>query len=154
MSLYLVRHASAGDRFRWSGDDLERPLDDRGRAEAEAVAECLADRSVTKLVSSRATRCTQTLAPLAHRLGLDIEIEPALLEGTSGDESAGLARSLVAESTVLCSHGDVLPAMVRALTLDGMRIVGARGCEKGSIWELEVRGGDIVSGNYLGPPRR
>ncbi len=152
MSLYLVRHGSAGDRYRWSGDDLERPLDDRGRVEAQALAAQLADRGITRLVSSRAVRCQQTIGPLAHRLGIDIEIAPALLEGTLGGEAATLARSLVAQEAVLCSHGDVIPALVRALTLDGMRLVGARGCEKGSVWELTVSGGELVSGTYLGVP--
>jgi ADP-ribose pyrophosphatase YjhB (NUDIX family) len=31
----LVRHASAGDPDRWTGDDQERPLDRRGRSQAE-----------------------------------------------------------------------------------------------------------------------
>lgn len=152
MTIYLVRHAAAGDRYRWSGDDLERPLDDRGRIQAEAVAETLAGEGVTRLLSSRAVRCLQTLGPLAHRLDLDIEPTPELLEGALGEEAASLARSLIPEVAVLCSHGDVLPALVRALTLDGMRIDGPRGCEKASIWRLEVADGDFVAGHYLGRP--
>ncbi|MDH3706298.1 MAG: histidine phosphatase family protein [Acidimicrobiia bacterium] len=152
MTIYLVRHAAAGDRYRWSGDDLERPLDERGRAQAQAIADFFTGRPISRLISSRAVRCTQTLAPLAHRLGLDIEPTPALLEGASGDEAAELVRSLTDTDTVLCSHGDVLPAVVRSLTVDGMRIVGGRGCEKGSVWELEVQGHDIVSGAYRGMP--
>lgn len=152
MTIYLVRHAAAGDRYRWSGDDLERPLDEHGRAQAEAIAAWFAGRHVERLLSSRAVRCTQTLGPTARVLGLDIETTPTLLEGSTGDDAAALVRSLVGVDAVLCSHGDVLPAMVRSLTIDGMRIDGARGCEKGSIWELDVRGRDIVSGVYRGLP--
>jgi 8-oxo-(d)GTP phosphatase len=33
--LVLVRHASAGDRPEWEGDDRLRPLDKRGRKQAK-----------------------------------------------------------------------------------------------------------------------
>ena len=37
MTILLIRHASAGDRYRWWGDDADRPLDERGVAEAAAL---------------------------------------------------------------------------------------------------------------------
>ena len=35
---YLVRHAKAGSRERWTAPDRDRPLTDSGRAQAAALA--------------------------------------------------------------------------------------------------------------------
>ena len=53
---------------------------------------------------------------------------------------------------VLCSHGDLIPEVLNRLLRNGMTVVGARGCEKGSIWSLETKGRDIVRGSYLASP--
>ena len=43
MTIYLVRHAKAGDRASWPGDDFLRPLSRRGQIQAEALVEQFAD---------------------------------------------------------------------------------------------------------------
>ena len=53
---------------------------------------------------------------------------------------------------VLCSHGDLIPEVLDPLLREGMVIIGGRGCEKGSIWSLDARGRDIVSGTYTARP--
>ena len=52
MPLLLVRHASAGDRTTWEGDDRERPLDDRGRRDAEELVEQLGSFDVQAILTS------------------------------------------------------------------------------------------------------
>ena len=42
MALLVVRHASAGRRSAYTGDDRDRPLSPRGRAQAEALVPLLA----------------------------------------------------------------------------------------------------------------
>ena len=74
MTLHLVRHAAAGDRSRWDGDDLERPLDERGRLQAESLADFFADTPIRAVWSSMATRCSQTVAPLAARHERPVEL--------------------------------------------------------------------------------
>ena len=39
MPLLIVRHARAGKRWEWEGDDRERPLDKKGRRQAEGLVE-------------------------------------------------------------------------------------------------------------------
>jgi 8-oxo-(d)GTP phosphatase len=39
MPLLVIRHARSGDRDDWRGDDRERPLDKRGRRQADALVE-------------------------------------------------------------------------------------------------------------------
>ena len=52
----------------------------------------------------------------------------------------------------MCSHGDLIPEVLNRLPREGMSVIGGRSCEKGSVWTLEVRGRDIVSGTYTATP--
>jgi phosphohistidine phosphatase len=62
MNLYLIRHADAGDRKRWEGDDLERPLSDLGWQQARALGQAFRRQSlpVDLVVSSPAVRTRET----------------------------------------------------------------------------------------------
>ena len=61
MTIYLVRHAKAGDRASWPGDDFLRPLSRRGQIQAEALVEQFADCHIDRLLSSPYNRCMETL---------------------------------------------------------------------------------------------
>ena len=102
MSVVLLRHASAGDRHTWEGDDRMRPLDKRGRKQAEALHDRLLDAGVTRVVSSPYVRCVQTVEPL----GLDIELDERLAEGAPREETLALLAEL--DDAVACTHGDVI----------------------------------------------
>ena len=52
MSLLLVRHASAGERAEWDGDDAERPLDERGEAQAAHLPDVLSRFPIERILSS------------------------------------------------------------------------------------------------------
>ena len=80
--IFLIRHASAGSRYDFDGDDADRPLDEGGSQEAQQISEALRTRPIKKIMSSRAVRCQQSIAPLARQLNLEIEIEPNLFEGS------------------------------------------------------------------------
>jgi broad specificity phosphatase PhoE len=105
MTLLLIRHASAGDRDEWVGDDLPRPLDARGRSQASRLPELLGDYEIARVLSSPAVRCVQTVEPLARSRGLDIEVRQELGEERQGEAGAELVRSLVGEHAALCVHG-------------------------------------------------
>ncbi|MDN5745839.1 MAG: histidine phosphatase family protein [Nocardioidaceae bacterium] len=55
-------------------------LSTRGRAMAERVAEALGDNDITVLRSSPLERAQETAAPLAAALGLQVGLEPRVLE--------------------------------------------------------------------------
>ena len=86
--VYLVRHgrASAG----WD-THLDPGLDDLGRAQAVAMAERLdgmvvaAHGATLPIVSSPMQRCRETAAPLADQWGVDVHLEPAVVELPSPD---------------------------------------------------------------------
>jgi 8-oxo-dGTP diphosphatase len=111
MPLLLVRHASAGDRHAWEGDDRERPLDERGRKRAEELVTRLERQPIEAILSSPARRCVETIEPLARDRGLAIELRPELGEELQATEGVALVRSLAGREVVVCGHGGLEQAL-------------------------------------------
>ena len=151
MTIYLVRHAKAGSRRDWSKDDDLRPLSPVGHRQAARIADALADMGATRVVSSPYVRCRQTLDPLAQRLRLPLELSDALAEGAPLTDTLRLFEKMAAETAVLCTHGDVVGNVIEHLQKTGVPVDDDR-LEKGSIWELEIRDGEIAGAHYRPPP--
>lgn len=117
MSVVLLRHARAGDREEWRGDDFHRPLDDRGRKQAQNLAAELRALGVRRALSSPYLRCVQTLEPL----GLPVEHEDRLAEGATRAEALELLGSL--EDAVACTHGDVIELVLGRTLKKGAFVV-------------------------------
>jgi len=149
--IYLVRHAKAGERRVWAGDDEARPLSKYGWKQSEAIAKRLTAKGATSLHSSPYVRCMQTLEPLAKRLGIEVEADQRLSEG----EPFGPVLELlgeVATGAVLCSHGDIVPDVIQALVRRGMEVQNTPDWRKGSIWVLKRKGDRITKGKVWPPP--
>ena len=158
MTILLVRHGSAGDPYRWSGDDVDRPLDAAGKTQALGLDATVSEmgQRVVRVLSSRATRCLQTVEPLSERHGVPAEVEDDLFEGAA-DHTIRLVRDLAGTAedgtlTILCSHSDVIPEVIRDLATDGVGLSGGRGCAYASIWELTTTDGRIVHAHYRSTP--
>lgn len=150
--IYLVRHAKAGERRLWDGDDVERPLSTKGWKQSELLAKRLAKLDVSTLHSSDYVRCVQTLEPLARRLQRSIEIDLRLREGESFEPVLAMLAA-VAEGAVLCSHGDVIPATLAALERRGTEIRTPPDWRKAAVWVLKRnRHGEIVHATVWPPP--
>lgn len=152
-TIYLIRHANAGKPERWQGDDRERPLTSRGRRQADALSAQFQQNHIARILSSPYRRCRETVAPLARRLGLTVEISPALAAGAELDAVMALVLA-VPDGTALCSHGDVIPALLEALAANGLVQGSAIRCEKGATWLLERVAGTLTSMSYLPSPSR
>lgn len=148
---YLVRHAHAGSPKDWEGDDLDRPLSSKGRAQAEQLTELLRERPIGRIVSSPARRCIETVEPLAVVTGSEVEQSTALLEGADPDEAVELLLKLATSDGVLVSHGDLIPKILRRLIAEGMRTDDPAISQKGSVWVIEVDSGRPVRGRYHPP---
>lgn len=110
--MLLVRHASAGDRDAWEGDDRLRPLDAKGRARAEELVSLLGSYEVAGILSSPALRCVQTVEPLAHAIDVATELLDELAEENQATAGAELVKRLAGRHVVICGHGgleDALP---------------------------------------------
>ena len=139
MPLLVVRHASAGKRREWQGDDRLRPLDEKGRRQAAGLPSLLAQFEIARIASSPYLRCTQTVEPLSEQQGLSIEERHELEEGASLEATLVLLREL-GDDAVLCTHGDVL-----------VNLFGETG-RKGSTRVAELREAGPAVLEYLPPP--
>lgn len=151
MTLYLVRHAKAGSRSDWDGDDTVRPLSKKGWRQAEALSTRLAPLGVTSLRTSPYLRCRQTLEPLGRVLGLDVVDEPALTEGGTFEPVLDLLVR-APDGAVLCSHGDIIPDTMAALVRRGCELRSEPDWRKASVWVLERGAGGIESAVVWAPP--
>lgn len=154
MAVHLVRHASAGSRNPWDPTDADRALDEAGLIQAASLANLLSTAPINKVASSPALRCIETVTPVAMGHGLEVNRHDQLFEGADL-EAAWECLSEAANvqgDTVLCSHGDVIPTLIRRLQLRGMRLHGGSGCAKGSCWTLDGWDGTRFAQGTYHPP--
>lgn len=137
MTTLLVRHAEAGDRSTWRGDDRVRPLDERGHRQALALVDELAPYRVDRILSSPYLRCIQTVEPLSAARGIPIEPRDELGEQRQEADGLVVVRALDDEAAVVCTHG--------GLPWDSL----ADAYKKGSVLVL---GKDGAVECYLPPP--
>ncbi len=150
--IYLVRHARAGDARQWKGPDRKRPLSKRGRLQAAALTDALASMPLTRLLSSKTTRCIETIAPLSELIDLEIERHPALVEGNATTKPFfGLVSALRGTTAAMSTHREVVEEVIGRLVRKGVPIDGPLKWRMGSIWVLETRKGKVTKARYLPP---
>ncbi len=153
MEVYLIRHAHAGTRTVGHRDRY-RPLSDGGFGQAAALVDFFADRPVRAIRSSPATRCVQTVEPLAASVGLPVVEDSALWEDVGLPDVMGLITSMTSKPAagglVLCSHGNLIPAVIEHIAHAGADIHG-RGCERASVWMITAVDDRWVEGRYFTP---
>jgi len=135
--LILLRHAAAGGKPDWPGDDLLRPLDPQGEQEAWSLAALLRCFGICRVVSAPAERCLATVRPYVTLTGAALEVEPAFdVTGVDSDAAAPaapcaapttpadlpgaraekVAAALTAgdEPVIICAHRENLPILLAA----------------------------------------
>jgi len=165
--LIVVRHASAGCKADWPGDDCLRPLDAAGVADARVLADLMACFApVARVISSPALRCTDTVRPYADGFGGRVETEPCLAPyGRSADFSSRtdladslrrLLSRLVSERrpAVLCLHRENLPDVLA----EACAVLGAPAAvpadpalPKGGFWVVHASKGGPGGDSRAGP---
>lgn len=152
-AIHIVRHGAAGSRSAWEGPDEIRPLTAKGERQADLLAGHLSAVGVGRIVSSPYTRCRQTVEPLGVRLGIPVESHDALAEGPDRKAIAALLEEVAGTTTVLCSHGDVIPATLERLQRSGTRFLSPYECRKASTWTVTHDGADYADARYSTPPQ-
>jgi 8-oxo-(d)GTP phosphatase len=154
-TVLVVRHGTAGSKSRFKGDDTKRPLDKRGRAQAEALVPQLLAFGATDVHAADRVRCQQTVEPLAEELGVPILDEPTLTEEAYA-KSPKRARHRVLQiaaqggTPVICSQGKVIPDLIEWwCERDGVRPDKSRN-RKGSTWVLSLSGGKLKAADHIG----
>jgi broad specificity phosphatase PhoE len=86
--LYLIRHAHKTDDATPNpafGGHPDPPLSIEGQHQAALLARRLSRLPIQRMLSSDLTRTMETAKPIAHGLGIDFTITPALREIDMGD---------------------------------------------------------------------
>lgn len=150
-TLLLVRHAKAGNREDWSGDDDLRPLSEAGSRQAEALRRLLRAFDPDRVLAAPRLRCVQTVRGCAEELGTEVGHEPLLTEESYAHDpvrtTARLGRIAADGGTPLvCSQGAVIPYVIGTLAeRDGVELPARKNnvgrskpvaCKKGSLWLL------------------
>ena len=164
-TLLLVRHAKAGKRDDWQGDDDLRPLSPSGMRQAAALRALLPLFGPDRVIAAPRLRCEQTVRGLADDIAVTVEHEDLVAEEDYWDDrAAGFAKLLTIVSAggtpVVCSQGGVIPDLVAALAdRDGVRLPVDEDekvpSKKGSLWVLSFRaapgngGPQLVAADYL-----
>jgi 8-oxo-dGTP pyrophosphatase MutT (NUDIX family) len=147
----LVRHAHAGKRSEFPGNDALRPIDEQGRAEARTLGLVVSLIAPERLFAATPLRCKQTLEPLAERLGLPIVADAAFAEPADLDEIPARAKAAAARLTELrdgprvavCSQGKVIPSLLA--WLDGAADREPYRTPKGTGWILTWSGDRLLA---------
>ena len=94
--LFLIRHGENEwtERGALAGRTPSVPLNDKGKEQAQQVAERLKDQPITAVYSSPLLRCLETARPLAAALNLPVSVEPGILEVDYGEWRGGELKEL------------------------------------------------------------
>jgi 8-oxo-dGTP diphosphatase len=145
--LILLRHAHAVPK---GGEDLARPLNERGQEDAAVLAGLLACFAPhARVLSSPAVRCEQTVAPYAAAAGVAVEIDHRLSARTNaGDTPAALIRELMeaARPAIVCLHRENVPvALEVACAALGTFPPADSLLVKGGFWVVHAVGGELAA---------
>ncbi len=118
--LILARHARAKRRKAWKSSDLDRPLTKGGRVRAGELVGLFAAYGTSKVTSSPALRCRQTLEPYAQAAGLPIRTVASFTEQSHAkrpEQTAKAFRALLGKKRdrVVSAHRPTLPTIVKIL---------------------------------------
>lgn len=147
--IVLVRHAKAGKRSEWRGDDRLRPLDEAGHQQSLHLAGFLRCFAPQRVIAADLLRCKQTVEPLAGSLGTEVVVDPVFadesyLRSPAGTRTALLALAKPGDVTVVCSQGTAIPALIEEIG-PGSEPSNTR---KGAAWVISVVDGDVIAADY------
>jgi len=129
---YLVRHAEkvTADSQMIMDDPNDPQLTPVGLVRAQDLADRLVDADVTVIWSTDTTRTRSTAAPLAERLGLEVQIYDA----SDLEAFAAQLKSNAGSNVLVVGHSNTTPGLAEALGADP----GAPIVEKGENDRLYV----------------
>jgi phosphohistidine phosphatase SixA len=154
--IIVVRHGQAQAKNRWDGPDADRALVARGRRQATRLGRIIGGGRPTRVISSPALRCVQTVQPYAHHHDVAVELSDQL-STAAGWAAVELCHQLVSSQTddstvVLCTHREVLVELLPQLSKEFDRKITHRPPgAKGGAWILRFHAGRLARVDYHPP---
>jgi 8-oxo-dGTP pyrophosphatase MutT (NUDIX family)/phosphohistidine phosphatase SixA len=154
----VLRHAEAHERESWDGPDKLRPLNECGARDARLLVAPFKALGLTRVISSDAVRCVDSVRPYVDATGAQLELEAVLSEETYQAHPLGaekLTRALLAYGapTVVCSHRPVLPEIIVAAAEQAPDLAPSEPLHVGDFFVFHHRGGVPVAGERFGIER-
>ena len=139
-TLYLLRHAHAGDPERWAGDDDLRPLSDKGTRQCQRLGALLAGwgDAPDLFVTSPRVRAAQTAEIVAGALGVKVEADDRLAGPLDATVADAIAVAHGADRTCLVGHDPDFSYLLGELT---------------GVSEVPMRKGAFARVDFPGPIR-
>ena len=91
------------------------------------------------------------MEPLARARRCKIDTRKELAEGADPEQAVELLLKLAKDDPVLCTHGDLIPKVIRRLVGAGMKTKDPNISQKGSLWVIEIDKGAPTKGRYYPP---
>jgi phosphohistidine phosphatase SixA len=124
-----------------------------GQHEGHGLLVRLRDYPISRILTSPAVRCAQTVEPLSQRRAVPIELVDALRVDAPIGSLLELMTDPGLETAVLCGHGEQIGGLVRQLADGGLVGDASLRWAKGSTWVLDTNQGRVVGARYLAPLR-
>jgi 8-oxo-dGTP diphosphatase len=145
-AIIALRHGKAVAPSSWSGPDATRPLTERGVQQAATNVATIEAWRPRTILTSPAVRCVATVAPLAATTGIRPKQKPHLSQDAYEAGSANVRdvvgkRVRARKTAVLCSHGPVLPEILREVALATGTVPGSY---LGSASDLPTGGFSVI----------
>ena len=137
-TLYLVRHADAGDPSEWTGPDAERPLSGKGVKQAARLAATLlaAETRFDSIRHSPARRCAETATVLSAVLEVQAMADDRLANGPTLSDLDRMFDRKGVKRLALVGHEPSLSRLVAELTgTSGIAV------EKGALIRIDLPNG-------------
>jgi len=137
-TLYLLRHAHAGDPGGWRGDDDLRPLSEKGRRQATRLGATLAGWSEAPdlFITSPRVRARETAELVAQALRAEVVEDRRLAEVLDAEVAAAIAAGHDAARPCLVGHDPDFSSLLGELL--GLGEVPMR---KGALARVDFEGG-------------
>jgi 8-oxo-dGTP diphosphatase len=128
-TVIVLRHAQARVRTAWKRNDLDRPLTKPGESQSAKLAPLLHAYGASRVVSSPAVRCVQTVEPYSAAVKALVELDERLSEETKAKRVSRSIETILERKrpTVICTHRPTLPWIFASLGMEPHELAQGEG---------------------------
>jgi phosphohistidine phosphatase SixA len=150
-TIYLIRHADAGDPWEFPKDDSKRALSRFGKEQAKDMAAQIRGFGIREIFTSPAQRCEDTVQYFRRSFNAKVEQTP-ILSPNRPNVITPFMRTLPSEPVLVCTHSDNIYAFLKQIhEEDRVEIPKMIAIPCGSFYVVEREGTIFTSVKYVPP---